>query len=151
MSLPTKYLSLRIGRQEFLIASSDVRAVVPLCDLKPTVHPRHWVIGTVQAGGWESPVVSLRERLGVPLGSRGRKPVIIVMQMHSDEGPRWIGVVAEHAGDVLSLRKDDFRNGAARISGRQKRLIDLSELLSTDDLRSLLEPAVLTGAPLATS
>lgn len=90
-------------------------------------------------------MANLRERLSLPPGARGRKPVVVVVQMHRDEGPRWLGIVAEHAGELLHLRKDDFRNGAARISGRAKPLIDLDSLLSAEDLRGLLEPAVITG------
>lgn len=118
--------------------AEDVRAVVPRSDVKSAERSLPWIIGSVLVSGWESPVVDLREKLGVPLGSSGRKPVVIVLQMHSKEGPRWLGIAAEYAGDLLSLRNDDFRNGAVRISGRMKRLLDFDEILSAEDLRSLL-------------
>src|SRR5262249_42645858 len=104
-----------------------------------------WVAGTVQINGWETLVIDLREKLGVPTGARGRQPVVVVAQMRRDEGPRWLGLIADRAAEIFSLSDDEFRNDATRISGRQKKRSSLDELLWAAELRELLEPVVLAS------
>jgi len=135
---PATYLCLRIGGQEFLLPSADVRAVISTYDVSPSAHRLPCVVGSVCVGGWSLPVVDLREKLGAQAGARGRSPVIVVTQLHREEGPRWLGILAAHVGNVLTLRPAEFRNGAARISGRMKRLLDPDQLFSAEELRALM-------------
>jgi hypothetical protein len=40
--------------------------------------------------------------------------------------------------EIATLRNDDFRTGAVRVSGHPKRLLELDSVFSLEDLRSLL-------------
>lgn len=139
MSAKQNYLVFRVGRQDFLVDTRSVRCVVPVRGLRPLPHQLPWIAGTVLINGWEAPAIDIRYKLNIATGASGRQPVIVVVQMNREDGPRWLGLLAERAGEIVSLQEDDFRNNAARISGRSRQRIDPDELLSADELRAIID------------
>jgi len=135
-----EYIAFRIARQDFAMRSSRVRGLLPAHELIPLEAPHFrgsWICGIAALGGREFPVVDLRGKLGIAHGSHGRDPVVVVVEVTSLSGiPRLLGFVADRVSVVLTLRDRDFRNGAVRISGRSRRLLDPDTILTEEEWMS---------------
>jgi chemotaxis signal transduction protein len=134
---PGKYVTFRVARQDFAMDAARIRAILPLHQLVAleTSHP--WLRGFASWGGHEFPVVDLRNKFGLPRASRGRAPCIVAVTIEAAGGRRLAGFVADRVSAVVNLRERDFRNGVAHAKGRPRRLLDLDQILTEDDLHAL--------------
>jgi chemotaxis signal transduction protein len=131
-----KYLTFRVARQELAINSEYVRGILPMHEMVAFDGPSEWIRGYVSVGGRDVPVIDLRAKLGITHGSHGRDPFVIVVET---EG-RLIAFVADYVSEVLDLRQRDFWQGAIRIAGRQRRILDPAQIMSKEDWPAALIP-----------
>lgn len=110
-----------------------VRGLMPTQEVVPLETPHSWLCGFSALRGRDFPVVDLRSKLGMPNGSHGRKPCVIVVGI----GTRLIGFVADRVSEVISARERDLRNGVLHTSGRSRKVLDPDQILSEGELQSL--------------
>ena len=122
-----KYLTLRVARQDFALSAEYVRAILPMHEMVALEAAHSYICGFAAVGGRDFPVVDLRAKLGMPHGSRGKDPLIVVVAVEE----RIAGFIADCVSDVLDLRSRDFRNGAVRGHGRPRRVLDPSQVVSS--------------------
>jgi chemotaxis signal transduction protein len=123
-----KYLTFRVARQDFAMSIASVRSILPVHQMIPIVG-REWVCGLAAVGGREFPVVDLRAKFGIPNGTRGREPFIIVVEIEE----RLAGFIADRVSEVLELRGRDFRNGAVRTQGRVRKVLEPAQIMKEED------------------
>ncbi|HLW76912.1 MAG TPA: chemotaxis protein CheW [Bryobacteraceae bacterium] len=143
-----EYLTFRVARQDFVLRSSRIRALLPVHELIPLDAPAGFVTGVIGARGRDCPVLDLAAKLGIPAGSPGRQPCVIVAEAASPTGVSWFAFVADRISDVVKLRERDFRGDSARVNGRTRRVLDPDALLdrpasSPDPLESALHRDLL--------
>ncbi len=130
------YLTFRIARQDFAMRAERVRGLLPaheLITLEPH-SPDSWICGVASVKGRDFPVIDLRGKFGIALGSQGREPLIVAVEVVSITGmQRMLGFVADRVSEVRPLRQRDFRNGSVRISGRSRRVLDPDLILTEQD------------------
>jgi chemotaxis signal transduction protein len=129
-----QYLTFRVARQDFIMDASRVRAMVPAYEVTPLETQVPWIVGVASIRGQDFPVIDLRGKLNIAHGSRGRLPVVIVVQVASSNGPRLLGFIADRVSEVLTLRPRELQRGAVRISGRPRRMLDPDAILSEEEL-----------------
>jgi len=124
-----KYLTFRVARQDFAMSADYVRGILPVHEMVALETPDHLICGFASVGGQEFPVLDLRAKLGIPHGSHGREPFIIVVET----GGRMSGFIADRISEVLELRTRDFRNGAVRGHGRPRKVLDAEQIMTAED------------------
>jgi chemotaxis signal transduction protein len=139
------YITFRIARQDFVMESARVRALIPPHRLSALDAPHRWLTGFATVSGRDLPVIDLRLKLGLAPGSPGRQPVIVV----ADAGMgRLVGFVAECVSELVTLREQDIKRGIARVNGRARRVLDPSTILTEDDFVQM--PVLHMFSPFAT-
>ena len=131
-----KYLTFRVARQELAINSEHVRGILPMHEMVSFDSPSEWIRGFVPVGGRDVPVIDLRLKLRIARGLHGRDPLLIVVEI---EG-RLVAFVADYVSEVLDLRQRDFWQGAIRIAGRPRRILDPAQIISEEDWPAALIP-----------
>jgi len=134
--------------------TSRVRGILPAHDLIPIevsqsadsrppptesergFHNSGIICGVASLRGRDFPVVDLRGKLGIPHGSHGRQPCVVVVEVGGESGARLLGFVADRISEVLLLRDRDFRDGTVRLNGRTRRVLNPDLILTEEELRS---------------
>jgi chemotaxis signal transduction protein len=118
-----KYLTFRVGRQDFAMNIAFVRSILPVHQMK-AIEANKWVCGFAAVGGREFPIVDLKAKLGIAPGSHGREPFIIVV----DTGEKLAGFIADRVSEIL-----DLRNGVVRSHGRALRVLEPGQVMTAED------------------
>lgn len=132
-----QYVTLRVARQHFALDAAHIRALLPMRDLIPLESAQVLVLGIAALRGARFPVIDLSARLGIPRGSRGRRPCIVAVEVRSSQGPCMIGFIADRVSEVVTTRDRDVQGGILRNRGRRRRILDPA-VLACDS--SLLDP-----------
>jgi purine-binding chemotaxis protein CheW len=121
-----QYLTFRVAREDFAIDASQVRALLPVHELRAAgdaceVNPG-WLAGFATLQGRSFPVIDLKSKLGLVPGPHGRHPTIVIVEAATPEGPQFGGFIADRISDVITARESDYRGGKLRI-GRPRRVL----------------------------
>ena len=122
-----RYLTFRVGRQEFAVESRAVRAILQAHEVFAIDNPEPpWITGHAMLRGQPVAVMDLRLKLGLKHGVTGRYPSVIVI----DCGNRLLGIAADAISEVIHARAHDFSSGKLRI-GRPRVVLDAATLLES--------------------
>ncbi len=127
----------RVARQDFAMDATRVRGIMPVHEVVGLETPHPWICGFAAMLGRDFPVVDLRGKLGISHGSHGRFPCVVVVEVASSRGHRFLGFIADRVSDVVTLRERDFRNGMVRTTGRARRILDPDQILNEQELQTL--------------
>lgn len=121
--------------------ASRIRAILPAEELTPLKRTivdtrpllgafgeaawlEEWTCGFAALKGRAFPVIDLRSKLGIEVGSTGRQPCIVVVEVPSRLGPQLAGFVADRLSEVVMARERDFSRGKLRGAGRPRQVLD---------------------------
>jgi chemotaxis signal transduction protein len=131
------YLTFRVARQELAVEAARVRGILPLSELDPMPGARPGLVGVTSLKGQVVGVIDLRTKLQLPHASQGSQPKIVIVELTKATGQHLVGFVADRISDVVVYRDRDLRNGSLRGKGRPRKLVDLDQLVSEDELAGL--------------
>jgi len=127
---PGKYLTFRLGGQEFAVDATRVKGIVPLHDMEAAESSTDgppWLMGRAAVRGQPFEVMDLARSLGLARRAQGRNPYIIVVDGLEAGGIR--GFPVDRVCDVVLARARDYSHGKLRI-GRPRRVLDADCLFS---------------------
>jgi purine-binding chemotaxis protein CheW len=115
-----------------------------------------YVKGVLNLRGKVIPVVDLRLKFGLPEIEYTQRTCIIVVQIQGEASAMVMGIVVDGVAEVLNLADADIEDtpsfgeevatpyllGMAKIKGKVKILLDIDQVLSSQELQGL--QAVLT-------
>jgi purine-binding chemotaxis protein CheW len=146
-----KYLVFHLGREEFGIQVLKVREIMGIQDITAVPQTPAYVKGVINLRGKVIPVVDLRLKFGLPELEYSQRTCIIVVQVLADAGPMLMGIVVDGVAEVLNLADADIEDtpsfgeevttsyllGLAKIKGRVKILLDIDQVLSSQELKGI--------------
>jgi purine-binding chemotaxis protein CheW len=97
------------------------------------------------------PVVDLRVKFALPAAEYTQRTCIIVTQVQGENAPVMMGIVVDGVSEVLTLTSQDIEDtpdfgddagvrylvGMAKVKGKVKILLDIDQVLSTQELHNL--------------
>ncbi len=142
-----KYLAFHLGPEEFGIPVLAVREIMGLQDITAVPQTPPHVRGVINLRGKVIPVVDLRLKFGMESVEYGQRTSIIVVKV----GEVMMGVIVDGVSEVLNLFSSDIENtpdfghgiqtpyilGMAKTKGKVRMLLDIEQILSTQDLQGL--------------
>src|SRR4051795_4648328 len=148
-----KYLTFQLGNEEFGIRVLKVREIMGLQEITAVPQTPGHVKGVINLRGKVIPVIDLRLKFGLPQGEYGQRTCIIVAQVQGESGPILMGIVVDGVSEVLNLTAAEIEDtpdfgeasagqyllGMAKVKGKVKILLDIDQVLSSQDLRHLSE------------
>lgn len=148
-----KYLTFQLVNEEFGIRVLKVREIMGLQEITAVPQTPGHVKGVINLRGKVIPVIDLRLKFGLPSTEYGQRTCIIVAQVQGESGPILMGVVVDGVSEVLNLTAGEIEDtpdfgenaagqyllGMAKVKGKVKILLDIDQVLSSQDLRRLSE------------
>lgn len=146
-----KYLAFHLGKEEFGIQVLKVREIMGLQEITAVPHTPSYTKGVINLRGKVIPVVDLRLKFGMPEAQYTQRTCIIVTEVENDDGAIMIGALVDGVSEVLNLTAADIEDtpdfggdistsgllGMAKVKGKVKILLDIDEVMTNQELRSL--------------
>ncbi|HUJ22080.1 MAG TPA: chemotaxis protein CheW [Bryobacteraceae bacterium] len=146
-----KYLVFHLGSEEFGIRVLKVREIMGVQDITAVPQTPAHVKGVINLRGKVIPVVDLRLKFGLPAVEYTQRTCIIVVQVQGDTNSMLMGIVVDGVAEVLNLVAGDIEDtpdfgqgvatpyllGMAKIKGKVKILLDIDQVMSSQELHGL--------------
>src|SRR5947209_3577246 len=138
-----KYLSFRLGKEEFAVQVLLVREILGMQPITVVPQTPAHVKGLMNLRGKPVPVIDLRLKLGMPDSEPTPRTSIVVVQMETDGVRVLIGLLVDGVSEVLMLKPADIESasrsnngelipyllGTAKVKGRVRFLLDMPLVL----------------------
>jgi purine-binding chemotaxis protein CheW len=99
----TQYMTFKLGDELFAINVAQVREVLELSQITKVPTAPDYMRGVVNVRGQATPVVDLRLRFGLPMGTDTVHTRIIVMELELDGQATVLGGIADSVHEVIEL------------------------------------------------
>jgi purine-binding chemotaxis protein CheW len=148
-----KYLTFLLGREEFAIRVLKVREIMKIQDITGVPQTPGYVKGVINLRGKVIPVVDLRLKFCLPEMEYTPRTCIIVVQVQSGGVSLQTGLIVDEVSEVLNLASADIEDtpdfgegagsstsyllGMAKVKGKVKILLDIDQVLSSQELHGL--------------
>lgn len=146
-----KYLIFNLGVEEFGTEVLKVREIIGLQDITAIPQVPLYVKGVINLRGKVIPVIDLRLKFGMEAQEYTARTCIVVMRTCEADEDLMIGMIVDGVVEVLNLMTSDiegtpdfgpgvvtpYLTGMAKIKGRVKILLDISQVLSATELQGL--------------
>ncbi len=143
-----KYLSFRLGVDEYGIDILKVKTIIGIIDINKIPGTPAYVRGVINLRNQVLPVIDMRVKFGLAQADSSKDTSIIVLEIRHGELIQEIGIVVDSVSEVMDIDRseveeipvfgDSFDNpfimGVAKSKGRVLSLLSIEELLSEDDL-----------------
>ncbi len=146
-----KYLTFRLGREEFGIQVLHVREIMGVQDITGVPGMPAHLKGVINLRGKIIPVVDLRVKFAFPEAPFEQTTCIIVVQVIQDGQQALIGLIVDGVCEVLNFASADIENapdfgedidtpfvlGIAKYKGTVKILLKIEDVLTLQELRGI--------------
>jgi len=148
-----KYLSFRLGNEEFGLEILKVQEIVGATGITPLPVGSDHVTGCLRLRGREIPVVALRDlfRLGSTVESE--KNCVIIALVSCGGSEEVVGLLVDEVCDVLNISDEeihippswaggmeepDYINGMGQLPGRNVILLDSENFFTQEELKEVV-------------
>ena len=149
-----KYLTFSMANEEYGIGILKIREIIGMMPITSVPQTPEFVKGVINLRGKVIPVMDLRLRFNMDSIDYNERTCIIVVEILGQSATVQVGVVGDSVSEVLNIKQDeiedtptfgislntDFILGMAKMEGGVKILLDIDQVLTSDEL-SLLEEA----------
>jgi len=146
-----KYLSFRLGKEEYAIQVLRVREIMGIQEITAVPQTPVYLKGVINLRGKVIPVMDLRLRFGLAETEHTHQTCIIVVEIHQGMTPLWMGVIVDAVSEVLTLVAADIEDtpdfgssiaapyllGMAKVKGKVKILLEISTVLTAGELAGI--------------
>jgi purine-binding chemotaxis protein CheW len=146
MSRAGKYLTFKLGKEEFGIQVLSVREIMGVQDITVVPGMPPHLKGVINLRGRIIPVVDLRLKFGLSSHPFTPATCIIVVQVMQEGEAAMIGVIVDCVAEVLNLPESDIEDspdfgagpsfvlGIAKCRGSVKILLNIEDALTIPEL-----------------
>jgi purine-binding chemotaxis protein CheW len=146
-----KYLTFRLGREEFAIQVLRVREIMGMQDITAVPQTPHYMKGVINLRGKIVPVVDLRLKFGFPEAEATSATCIVVVQLNTGREMLLMGLLVDSVSEVVNFTSNDIEDtpdfgngvttpyllGIAKIKNTVKILLNIDEVLSTLEVQKM--------------
>jgi purine-binding chemotaxis protein CheW len=153
MAQAGKYLSFRLGDEEYGLEILKVQEIVGAVGISPLPRAPDHVRGWISLRGRDIPVVQLRGLFGLKDGPESEKNCVIIAQVRLQGSQARIGLLVDEVCEVLNFTDDliqfppswaggmegpDFINGMGQLEDRDVILLDAENFFSEEELKAVV-------------
>lgn len=139
-----KYLTFRLGAEEYGIPILKVREIIGLMAITRMPEAPSYVRGIINLRGRVIPVLELRARFGMDTISDNEETCIIVVDLSDASRSLLMGILVDAVSEVLEIKAEeiqdspslgadqgaDFILGIGKVKGDVKILLDIEKVLT---------------------
>lgn len=146
-----QYLVFTLNSETFAIDILQIREIIEFGELTSVPMTPPTLRGVINLRGAVVPVIDLSARFGRGSARVGRRSCIVIVEVDTENGTQTLGVMVDGVNEVLEIPaadiepapafgariRTDFIAGMARIDDRFVILLDVSRVLSVDEISAL--------------
>ncbi len=146
-----KYLTFILAEEEYGIGILKIKEIIGMMPITSVPRTPKFVKGVINLRGKVIPVIDLRLRFGMEKLEYTERTCIIVVEIDGQTGTILIGAVVDAVSEVLNIKGEDIEDtpafgakldtqyilGMAKMEGGVKILLDIDQVLNTDELSAL--------------
>lgn len=146
-----KYLTFRLGAEEFGVRVDKVREIMGVQEITAVPQTPVYLKGVINLRGKVIPVVDLRLKFGLEEIEYTHRTCIIVVQVTGSAGAVQLGLVVDAVSEVLNLAGADIEDtpdfgeklstpfilGMAKLKGKVKILLDIDRVISAHEITGI--------------
>jgi len=150
-----KYLTFTLAAEDYGIGILKIKEIIGMLPITSVPQTPEFVKGVINLRGKVIPVMDLRLRFGMTSIDYTERTCIIVVEIAGTSGTILVGIVVDAVSEVLNIKSGDIEKtptfgaklntdyilGMAKMEGGVKILLDIDEVLSSDELSLLSEAA----------
>jgi purine-binding chemotaxis protein CheW len=143
-----KYLTFALAKEEYGIGILKVKEIIRMMPITRVPRAPAFIKGVINLRGKVIPVVDLRLKFGMEEAPYTERTCIIVVEMKGQRGSALIGIVVDSVSEVLNIKAVDIEEapafgakldtdyifGMAKMNGGVKILLDISRVLTADEI-----------------
>lgn len=143
-----KYLTFGLGGEEYGLEILKVKEIIGIMNITFVPHTPMYVKGVINLRGKVIPVIDLRLKFGMDSLEYNERTCIVVVDISDKSGDKvMIGIVVDSVSEVLNIKAEeieetptfgvslntDYILGMAKVKGGIKILLDIDEVLGTEE------------------
>jgi purine-binding chemotaxis protein CheW len=150
---PGKYLTFRLGREEFGVQVVHVREILGVQDITQVPGMPPHLKGVINLRGKIIPVVDLRLKFAFPDAPFTQTTCIVVVQVEQSGDRALIGLIVDSVCEVINFSAAEIEDapdfgegvetpfvlGIAKYKGTVKILLRIQDVLTVQELRGITE------------
>ena len=150
-----KYLTFTLAEEEYGIGILKIKEIIGMLPITSVPQTPDFVKGVINLRGKVIPVMDLRLRFGMMSMDYTERTCIIVVEISGQAGTILVGIVVDAVSEVLNIKGNDIEKtptfgtklntdyilGMAKMEGGVKILLDIDQVLSSDELSMLSKAA----------
>ena len=150
-----KYLTFTLADEDYGIGILKIKEIIGMLPITSVPQTPEFVKGVINLRGKVIPVMDLRLRFGMMSIDYTERTCIIVVEIAGQTGTILVGIVVDAVSEVLNIKSDeiektptfgtrlntDYILGMAKMEGGVKILLDIDQVLSSDQLSLFSEAA----------
>jgi len=150
-----KYLTFVLADEEYGIGILKIKEIIGMMSVTTVPQTPEFVKGVINLRGKVIPVIDLRLRFGMDAIDYTERTCIIVVEILGQTGTVQIGIVVDSVSEVLNIKGDEVEEtptfgakfntnyilGMAKMEGGVKILLDIDQVLTSDELTLLKKAA----------
>jgi purine-binding chemotaxis protein CheW len=148
-----QYLTFALGKDTFAVDIAPIREIIEYPGLTEIPMTPDFLRGVINLRGSVVPVIDLSVRFGRGLTAIGRRTCVVIIEIPIEDGYHALGILVDGVNEVLEAEdgqiesrpefgmgiRADFVNGMIRLDGRFIIILDIAQVLSSDELLALVE------------
>ena len=151
-----QYLTFMLGGEVFAIGILCIKEIIEYAGLTEVPMMPECIRGVINLRGAVVPVLDLSARFGKKTGDVTKKTCIVIVEVQAGDQRHDMGVVVDAVNAVLEIAasdiepppafgakiRTDFIEGMGKVAGKFVILLNVSQVLSTEELGSLGQMAL---------
>ena len=150
-----KYLTFSLAGEEYGIAILKVKEIIGMMPITSVPQTPEFVKGVINLRGKVIPVTDLRLRFAMREIDYTDRTCIIVVEIQGQESTIQVGIVVDAVSEVMNIKAEeieptpsfgtkvdtDYILGMANLDGQVKILLDIDQVLTSEDVAVLEQAA----------
>jgi purine-binding chemotaxis protein CheW len=146
-----QYLTFMLGGEVFAIGILCIKEIIEYAGLTEVPMMPECIRGVINLRGAVVPVLDLSARFGKKSGEVTKKTCIVIVEVMGGEEPHDMGVVVDAVNAVLEIPaseiepapafgariRTDFIEGMGKVAGKFVILLNVNQVLSTEELGAM--------------
>ena len=152
-----KFLTFQLKEEEYGLEILKVREIMGIMDITTVPQTPAYVKGVINLRGQVIPVIDLRLKFGMEEGEYDKRTCIVVVNVDGLQ----MGIVVDTVSEVMDIESSDIEAtpsfgtklhtdyilGMGKVQGEVKILLDIGEVLNSEDMVMMEE--IAKGGPVA--
>jgi len=151
-----KYLTFNLAGEQYGLEILKVKEIIGLMEITRVPRIPDFVRGVINLRGKVIPIIDLRKKFEMESTEDTEQTCIIVVDIMQENISLQMGIVVDSVSEVLDISEDSieetptfgisvstvFIKGIAKTKGGVKILLNIEEVLTTNELQSIAESSI---------